>query len=347
MNNKMSKEEQKYYDNLYSQEYILGRDGLPITRKNAVTKDIRKDSNAIGFALICFFIGSLIVGVIIAIAGVMIYGPYGVVSTTDEIYYLMSATLSVICIGVPFAVFINIKRVDLNSYFKFEPLNGSSFLYVIAGWGLCLAVNIPVGFFSDFMGDFGVDTDAQAMPEAQTAFVFLLKIFAVAVIPAFFEEFAFRGVMLTQLRKYGTGFALFVSSLAFGLIHGHIIIIPFAFLAGYVMGMIYVKTGNLWLSIIVHFLNNFYSVLVEELVNHFPSDTVIIISNFVFFFIIFLGLVFLALLDRKQKITGKMQNDIEFVGFGSKFSAFIFNPCMVLFIILCTITIIIASVPAV
>ena len=42
---------------------------------------------------------------------------------------------------------------------------------------------------------------------------------ATAVVPLFVEEFLFRGVILSQFRKYGDVFAVIASALLFGLLH--------------------------------------------------------------------------------------------------------------------------------
>ena len=79
--------------------------------------------------------------------------------------------------------------------------------------------------------------------------------------PALVEEFLYRGVILRALMRFGTGFAILTSSLLFALMHGNLSQIIFAFPLGLLFAILVVRTGNLWITIVVHFLNNFLSSL--------------------------------------------------------------------------------------
>ncbi|MFN3269036.1 MAG: lysostaphin resistance A-like protein [Candidatus Kapaibacteriota bacterium] len=78
------------------------------------------------------------------------------------------------------------------------------------------------------------------------------------------EELVFRGVLFQKLiDKKGEAFAIFVTSLVFALLHlmnPNITLIGFVniFLAGVVLGLCYVRTSTLWLSIGFHFGWNFW-----------------------------------------------------------------------------------------
>jgi hypothetical protein len=77
------------------------------------------------------------------------------------------------------------------------------------------------------------------------------------------------------LRKYSRNYAIFFSALAFGLAHifalfagGEIITtlaqVIWAFIFGIFYGYIFVKTGSLWPSMVIHWLSNvFQSTLTE------------------------------------------------------------------------------------
>ena len=84
----------------------------------------------------------------------------------------------------------------------------------------------------------------------------LLLCFAVAAVPAFFEELFFRKGLIDFSKRFGNMFALVFSALIFGIGHFNILQGIFAFLAGLVLGSLYLKTGNLKMSILLHFINN-------------------------------------------------------------------------------------------
>ncbi len=84
----------------------------------------------------------------------------------------------------------------------------------------------------------------------------------IAIVGPVFEEFIFReGVEGNMLRggcKPWT--AIIVSAVVFGIIHMNPAQIPFAFLVGLLLGVIYYKTGNIVLTTIIHIINNSVAV---------------------------------------------------------------------------------------
>lgn len=80
-----------------------------------------------------------------------------------------------------------------------------------------------------------------------------LKILAAVVLAPLTEEWIFRRWILGGLEnRYGAGLAWIVSSVLFGLIHGHPTAILFATVAGLVLGAIYLRSRSLWLSVAIH-----------------------------------------------------------------------------------------------
>ena len=91
----------------------------------------------------------------------------------------------------------------------------------------------------------------------------ILQFITIALVPAFCEEFLFRGVILSNLMPYGKGLAILISSVFFGLMHGNLYQFLYTTAAGVVLGLIYVLTDSIWCSILMHALNNSISVLQE------------------------------------------------------------------------------------
>ena len=81
-----------------------------------------------------------------------------------------------------------------------------------------------------------------------------------ALVPAFVEEFLFRGTILANLLPYGKRGAIIISSVLFGLMHQNPYQIIYTVVAGIILGMAYAKTGSIWLPTVMHFINNAYSV---------------------------------------------------------------------------------------
>lgn len=105
----------------------------------------------------------------------------------------------------------------------------------------------------------------------------LLFCFTIAFVPAFFEELFFRKGIIDYSRKFGNMFALICSSLIFALAHFNIFQGFFAFLAGLVLGTLYLKTGNLKMSILLHFVNNFVSGILMIVAGNIQLENMITI----------------------------------------------------------------------
>ena len=87
----------------------------------------------------------------------------------------------------------------------------------------------------------------------------------IALAPAVCEELAFRGFILSGLRRMGHKWgAIVLSAALFGIAHGLLQQSVMATLTGIVLGYIAVQTGSLWPCIVYHFTNNASVLLVSS-----------------------------------------------------------------------------------
>ena len=70
----------------------------------------------------------------------------------------------------------------------------------------------------------------------------------------------FRGTIASGLKERGFKIALIASSLIFTFMHGNPEQTVHQFIIGLVIGYIFLKSGNLWIGVIIHFVNNFTAV---------------------------------------------------------------------------------------
>ena len=92
-----------------------------------------------------------------------------------------------------------------------------------------------------------------------------LYILNLTVVPAIFEEMAFRGVLMQSLRRFGDSFALLTSAILFALVHTSPLSMPNAFLMGLVIGYFVLFTGSLYTGMIIHLVHNLFSLLISQL----------------------------------------------------------------------------------
>lgn len=120
--------------------------------------------------------------------------------------------------------------------------------------------------------DFILDNAAFDIPAPSSIPEFILDFIAVAILPAILEELFFRGVLLGEFLKYGKTFAICISAFFFASVHGSIDQMMYSFIYGIFFGYIAVKTGSITAGIIIHFLNNAYSCIVDYLGNMYDTD---------------------------------------------------------------------------
>lgn len=99
------------------------------------------------------------------------------------------------------------------------------------------------------------------MAEPSTEHLALQATFAAFASPVM-EEIVFRRCLIDRLRPYGERAALLTSALAFGLFHGTVNQLCYGFLLGLVFGYVYLKTGRLRYSILLHTVINSLTTLV-------------------------------------------------------------------------------------
>ncbi|MCR5089250.1 MAG: CPBP family intramembrane metalloprotease [Oscillospiraceae bacterium] len=92
----------------------------------------------------------------------------------------------------------------------------------------------------------------------------LQAVFPVLVSPLM-EEFVFRRCVIERVLPYGSRTAVWVSALLFGLFHGTVNQLCYAFLLGLVFGHVYVRTRRLRYTVCLHVLINALSSLVLPL----------------------------------------------------------------------------------
>ena len=95
-----------------------------------------------------------------------------------------------------------------------------------------------------------------------------VAILVFALLPAITEEVAFRGYLLSGLRRsYPEGTAIVLSALLFGILHVLLSLFQQLFgatLLGLVIGLIALRTGSLWPGVLFHFINNSLGLLTVE-----------------------------------------------------------------------------------
>ena len=219
----------------------------------------------------------------------------------DYTLYMLSMTavsvISILGVSLICARFSGGMKACIKKYEKKTSLF-DNFLLVVFGFSGCMTVNFILNLIATFLP---IPVGSE-IPTAENTDIYttMLMQLAVAVAPAICEEIAFRGFVMGSLSDFGDGFAILISSMFFGMMHTGISGILFAFLVGLLLGFIHKISGSLIPSMIVHFLNNAYSVLMIVLLKILDIEMLGIISGTFVFTMLLLFVVMLIIFCNKK-----------------------------------------------
>lgn len=130
---------------------------------------------------------------------------------------------------------------------------------------LLLVFGIAVDFLADFLNRSLFDTYyyVEGLEESGS---FLIIVLTYCVFPAIFEELAFRGFLLNNIRDLtNERTAIIVSSILFGIMHLSIISLIWLIPLGLLFAYLRVRYNTLWYGIFGHFFYNFVVTVIDQL----------------------------------------------------------------------------------
>lgn len=184
-------------------------------------------------------------------------------TVTATVVYEVGYGLMYACVFVLPVLFFRLlsgKKNTVPMYLE-RRLPRETALYIFAAIALVTAAAVVNSFMTDFF-NYGAFAEEVLWGESITTnYELVLAVLTTAVIPAFVEELLFRGMVLTNLLPYGRTTAVLASAFLFGVMHQNVGQLFYATAAGLVLGFIYVRTRSIWVCVLVHFVNNFISVI--------------------------------------------------------------------------------------
>ncbi len=152
-------------------------------------------------------------------------------------------------------------------------------------------------------------------PDGYHLYDFILEVIGTAIVPAFCEEFLFRGLILACLLPYGKKTAVIGSAVLFGLMHQNPAQLFYTIVLGMVLALIVIESESIWGAVILHFVNNLFSVIMNACYYVMPADQADFITNLAVLAVLAVGFVCGAVLivlrlkkNRKTKLTEDMMS---------------------------------------
>ena len=212
--------------------------------------------------ILVLFLGGMFLGSIVTVA--LTYA----ISSSFAITYGMLIVYPLQFI--PAMLYASVKSRTNEGFEKGYALDSSNF-GERKGWSMALIVSAMA-----VAGAFVIEPISMLLPEMSEAMKAAMDmilngpiwvvLLSVSVFAPFFEEWLCRGVILRGLlKKVKPVWAIIISALIFGLIHGNLWQAIPAFIIGMILGYVYYKTGSLKLTMLMHCVNNTLSVVVSRI----------------------------------------------------------------------------------
>jgi len=178
----------------------------------------------------------------------------------DWIYDIAGSLPSIIfCVGI-FLYDKSTSHARARDYFSTDRMNAKTvfgfFGMVMFAYGAAIVCQ---SMLIDGMFSIGISpvSEDYLTEEELTPLYLAVSLVTTAVLAPIAEELMFRGVILRRLSSVSQSFAIFMSALIFGLMHGNFVQCVLGIFLGIVFGYAAVKTGSLILPIAGHILVNF------------------------------------------------------------------------------------------
>lgn len=217
--------------------------------------------------------------------------------------FVAVGVIQLIVFALPCMAYYLMKGRKLNEPMYLIPRGGTHILFLIfaALFFICGMLMIKFFYFVNggsvaslvnFYEDFSGTTEGAGHLEI---------ILSLIIIPAFCEEFFFRGIIFSEYRRYGTANAVIMSALCFAMLHFSIENMAIYLFTGLLLGFVTAMTRSIIPSIALHLLSNTLSI--------YASDAflrVTVVKNGAFFIGFVLTLLtcisFILLLSRVENI---------------------------------------------
>lgn len=210
----------------------------------------------------------------------------------DDSVFLAIIIIQIIVFAVPSFLYYGLRGGKLNYPVVAGKISGNTVLFTVAAFCVLLfgSLFVKLLFYSG-----GVDVgnskgymDELFYTEDGAVGLFL----AYALIPALCEEFFFRGIVLSEYKKYGSFNAVLISALYFTMVHFTVEGFLIYLFAGLVLGAVTASCRSIYPAVVMHLLFNSYSLYSSPV---FISSTVFntgeLFMGFVLLVVVLLSLV--------------------------------------------------------
>ena len=187
--------------------------------------------------------------------------------------YIILNSINVCVIGTT-VLALALRKLPVIKIEKRPMKIGQLLLLIMMMYGLTQVgslMGMPIHLALTTIGSLTADSE-DAAAELSNNLVFssgtVIRIISIGILPAIFEELLFRKFLIDRTIRHGEFISCAMSGIMFGLWHGNFQQFFFAFFIGVLFAFVYIRTGNIIYTMIMHAsMNLVTSTVTVELFN--------------------------------------------------------------------------------
>ncbi len=224
---------------------------------------------------------------------------------SEEFANVLNLATTFVSLVLPSIVFAKTEKIGSDESFNLKGGCVKSFLPMFC---LCHLLTTFASVFAGNINDFMLPGTGEAyaatgvMARDFNVYTFVVSVLCSCVFVPIVEEFIFRGVIFSYLKRYGLGFGIVASAVVFGVAHTSPVQSVYAFVFGLVSAILMAVTGNIKTSIIFHALNNFLTVFLGYLMGELTVSAFNVVSSLYLMIVAAIGIYGLYALCREGGI---------------------------------------------
>ena len=322
-------------------------DTMPLYTPEDVVKQGRKHFSSIG---LMYFLGTLVIYGF-QLGAQLIIKRFWPDILNDPNFSLLCNMATMYLISMPLMMLM-IRSVPAVKVEKHPMSFGKLLIALIMCYSIMYCSNIIGTIITFIIGLVKGAPVNNVIQEVATSIHPLLSFFIMVICAPVMEELIFRKLLVDRAVRYGQGIAVVLSGLMFGLFHGNLSQFVYAFALGMFLAFLYVRTGKIQYTIVLHMAVNFVGgviapallklldydslnaamasqdeqIIMQALADVFPGLLVFLLYLLLLFGVVIAGIVLLIVFRKKFKLAGG-----AVLPKGKKFSTVILNVGMILF----------------
>lgn len=164
--------------------------------------------------------------------------------------------LQILCLYIPSLIYVKVYRLNKKETMKRRHFKMKYLPFIII---FSLAISLTAAILNSFLYSLDITKSFVQTASANTDSSYL-GILAVAIIPAFFEEFLFRGVFQNEMQDKKVWNVMLVSAIVFALFHLSVDNFFGPLLAGFGYAFLVIVFNSVYPAVIAHIVNNLFFI---------------------------------------------------------------------------------------